>query len=103
MDQPVTAFHDAPGAVGTWPEVESQRDGAAGLLLDITAEVEAMLSVEAALLAASRVLIKDVGEAEAVKDMGGGKAEQDRPVCRPAEGAVDGQPCHGTTPKIRSS
>ena len=72
---------DAPGAVGARARLKVSGMVVLSDLSDVAPEVEAVLSVEAALVAASRVLVEHIGEAEAMKELGRGKAEQDGPAC----------------------
>jgi hypothetical protein len=61
-------FDQTPGAVFGRSEVEGEGDRRRAGARDIAAEIQAMLSVEAPLVASTSLLVEDIGEAEAVQN-----------------------------------
>ena len=81
-----------PCPIGTGAGIERERDGRASGLLDIPAKIEAMLRVEASLVAAPCVLIENIRETDTVEKSSGRETKEYAPVGRLAYDATQNDP-----------
>ena len=78
-----------PRAIGSRPQVKCQGDGGAAFLLDVHPKIQAVFGAKSALVAPTRVFIKNVRIAQAGEKAGGSEAHEHLTACGHADLAHD--------------